>query len=156
MTFSFDAGEAGLHGRLFGFWWLTCTVKRMGVPPGEVGGRLSINCALSHLTSACSPLLVDRGLDSTRCKCSPDVETDSTILVHQPTYSHIQAIRTAHKFSESVMVPVEDTKRPTRAKVACKLCHARRVRCNAVEKRPCDGCEARGTSCVLVESRRGQ
>ncbi|RHZ62630.1 hypothetical protein CDV55_106004 [Aspergillus turcosus] len=43
-----------------------------------------------------------------------------------------------------------------RAKVACKSCHARRVKCDAAATQPCWHCQVRGTPCELIESRRGK
>ncbi|KAL1893516.1 hypothetical protein Sste5346_006344 [Sporothrix stenoceras] len=43
-----------------------------------------------------------------------------------------------------------------RTKVACKSCHRRRVKCDATEEQPCWHCRLRGTSCELIESRRGK
>ncbi|RTE70314.1 hypothetical protein BHE90_015293 [Fusarium euwallaceae] len=47
-------------------------------------------------------------------------------------------------------------KAPRRAKVACKACNARRVRCDVTQSRPCWNCRMRQTPCELSESRRGK
>lgn len=44
----------------------------------------------------------------------------------------------------------------TRAKRACITCNARRVKCNVVEKQPCDNCRAAGSHCEIGVSRRGK
>ncbi|KAF4992030.1 hypothetical protein FDECE_13837 [Fusarium decemcellulare] len=44
----------------------------------------------------------------------------------------------------------------TRAPKACVSCNARRVRCNANERNPCNNCAAADVPCVLRESRRGK
>ncbi|EED20389.1 cutinase transcription factor 1 alpha, putative [Talaromyces stipitatus ATCC 10500] len=44
----------------------------------------------------------------------------------------------------------------TRAKRACITCNARRVKCNVVEKQPCDNCRASGAHCEIGVSRRGK
>ncbi|KAH8810925.1 putative cutinase transcription factor 1 alpha [Xylogone sp. PMI_703] len=43
-----------------------------------------------------------------------------------------------------------------RAKQACRVCNARRVRCNVLERHPCDRCERSGVSCEIIPSRRGR
>ena len=43
-----------------------------------------------------------------------------------------------------------------RAKMACKICNARRVRCNVVESQPCDNCVRAGVPCEILRSRRGK
>ena len=43
-----------------------------------------------------------------------------------------------------------------RAKIACKNCNARRVRCNAYLAQPCWNCQRIGASCELIVSRRGK
>ncbi|KAJ0423512.1 fungal-specific transcription factor domain-containing protein [Aspergillus carlsbadensis] len=43
-----------------------------------------------------------------------------------------------------------------RAKVACKACNARRVKCDAGSGQPCWNCRVRHTPCDLIESRRGK
>ncbi|KAH8587666.1 fungal-specific transcription factor domain-containing protein [Bisporella sp. PMI_857] len=43
-----------------------------------------------------------------------------------------------------------------RARVACKACNARRVKCDAGEKQPCWHCRMRRIDCELLESRRGR
>ncbi|KAH7143482.1 fungal-specific transcription factor domain-containing protein [Dactylonectria macrodidyma] len=43
-----------------------------------------------------------------------------------------------------------------RARVACKACNARRVKCDAGESQPCWQCRMRRIDCELVESRRGR
>ncbi|ODM20362.1 hypothetical protein SI65_03415 [Aspergillus cristatus] len=43
-----------------------------------------------------------------------------------------------------------------RARVACKACNARRVKCDAADGQPCWHCRIRRTSCELIESRRGK
>ncbi|CAG1969932.1 unnamed protein product [Fusarium graminearum] len=40
------------------------------------------------------------------------------------------------------------------ARVACKACHARRVKCDAADSQPCWHCRTRGTECELIESKR--
>ncbi|UZP32454.1 hypothetical protein NXS19_000270 [Fusarium pseudograminearum] len=42
------------------------------------------------------------------------------------------------------------------ARVACKACHARRVKCDAADSQPCWHCRTRGTECELIESKRGK
>ncbi|KAH7196500.1 fungal-specific transcription factor domain-containing protein [Fusarium flagelliforme] len=42
------------------------------------------------------------------------------------------------------------------ARVACKACHARRVKCDAGEGQPCWHCRTRGSECELIESKRGK
>ncbi|QGA15740.1 hypothetical protein EYB26_003400 [Talaromyces marneffei] len=44
----------------------------------------------------------------------------------------------------------------TRAKRACITCNARRVKCNVVEKQPCDNCRISGSHCEIGVSRRGK
>ncbi|KAL3465834.1 fungal-specific transcription factor domain-containing protein [Aspergillus heterothallicus] len=44
----------------------------------------------------------------------------------------------------------------SRARVACKACNARRVKCDAAEGQPCWHCRTRNTPCELKESRRGK
>lgn len=41
-----------------------------------------------------------------------------------------------------------------RAKKACQNCHARRVRCNVMETRPCHNCRIVGVTCELSKSKR--
>lgn len=44
-----------------------------------------------------------------------------------------------------------------RARVACKLCNARRVRCDRSEPgAPCSNCRLTNTDCELIVSRRGK
>ncbi|KAE8376631.1 hypothetical protein BDV26DRAFT_282527 [Aspergillus bertholletiae] len=43
-----------------------------------------------------------------------------------------------------------------RARVACKACNARRVKCDAADGQPCWHCRTRQTACELIESRRGK
>ncbi|PYI00841.1 hypothetical protein BO78DRAFT_30015 [Aspergillus sclerotiicarbonarius CBS 121057] len=43
-----------------------------------------------------------------------------------------------------------------RARVACKACNARRVKCDAAEGQPCWHYRTRQTPCELIESRRGK
>ncbi|OGM44486.1 hypothetical protein ABOM_006730 [Aspergillus bombycis] len=43
-----------------------------------------------------------------------------------------------------------------RARVACKACNARRVKCDAADGQPCWHCRTRQTPCELIESRRGK
>ncbi|RSL68707.1 hypothetical protein CEP54_002750 [Fusarium duplospermum] len=43
-----------------------------------------------------------------------------------------------------------------RTRVACKACHARRVKCDAGDGQPCWHCRTRNTTCELIESRRGK
>ncbi|RMJ15100.1 hypothetical protein CDV36_005240 [Fusarium kuroshium] len=44
-----------------------------------------------------------------------------------------------------------------RTRVACKACHARRVKCDATgDGQPCWHCRTRNTTCELIESRRGK
>ncbi|KAF9891373.1 hypothetical protein FE257_004229 [Aspergillus nanangensis] len=43
-----------------------------------------------------------------------------------------------------------------RARVACKACNTRRVRCDAADGQPCWHCRIRQTPCELIESRRGK
>ncbi|KID81482.1 cutinase transcription factor 1 alpha [Metarhizium guizhouense ARSEF 977] len=43
-----------------------------------------------------------------------------------------------------------------RAKVACRACNARRVRCDVAESQPCWHCRNRQTPCEIMESRRGK
>ncbi|KAJ5988015.1 hypothetical protein N7481_003225 [Penicillium waksmanii] len=43
-----------------------------------------------------------------------------------------------------------------RAKVACKSCHARRVKCDAATTQPCWHCQLRGTTGELIEFKRGR
>ena len=45
---------------------------------------------------------------------------------------------------------------PRRTRVACKACHARRVKCDAGDGQPCWHCRTRNTTCELIESRRGK
>ncbi|OBS26278.1 hypothetical protein FPOA_00218 [Fusarium poae] len=42
------------------------------------------------------------------------------------------------------------------ARVACKACHARRVKCDAADSQPCWHCRTRGSECELIESKRGK
>ncbi|KAF4455580.1 hypothetical protein F53441_2104 [Fusarium austroafricanum] len=42
------------------------------------------------------------------------------------------------------------------ARVACKACHARRVKCDASEGQPCWHCRTRDVACELIESKRGK
>ncbi|KAF2655672.1 cutinase transcription factor 1 alpha [Lophiostoma macrostomum CBS 122681] len=46
--------------------------------------------------------------------------------------------------------------RRKRARLACTVCNARRVKCNVTESRPCNNCVASGTACETRESRRGK
>ena len=48
------------------------------------------------------------------------------------------------------------TPRVRRARVACKACNARRVKCDAADGQPCWHCQKRNTHCELIESRRGK
>ncbi|KAF5581812.1 n-terminal binuclear Zn cluster-containing protein [Fusarium pseudocircinatum] len=43
-----------------------------------------------------------------------------------------------------------------RAKHACRECNARRVKCNVMQCNPCSNCEAAGTQCEVLPSRRGR
>ena len=43
-----------------------------------------------------------------------------------------------------------------RARVACKACNARRVKCDAADGQPCWHCRTRQTPCELIESKRGK
>ncbi|KAH8898014.1 hypothetical protein GQ53DRAFT_712535 [Thozetella sp. PMI_491] len=43
-----------------------------------------------------------------------------------------------------------------RARIACKACNTRRVKCDAADGIPCWHCRTRQTSCELIESRRGR
>ncbi|KAL4947585.1 fungal-specific transcription factor domain-containing protein [Aspergillus filifer] len=57
--------------------------------------------------------------------------------------------------------PVQSPTQPVRglgkrAKIACKSCHRRRVKCDAAEVRPCWQCRLRGMHCELIETRRGK
>ncbi|KAL4913061.1 fungal-specific transcription factor domain-containing protein [Aspergillus aurantiobrunneus] len=56
--------------------------------------------------------------------------------------------------------PAETTITPSpplrRARVACKPCNARRVKCDAGDRQPCWHCRVRQTECVLIESKRGR
>ncbi|KAL3448026.1 fungal-specific transcription factor domain-containing protein [Aspergillus insuetus] len=45
---------------------------------------------------------------------------------------------------------------PHRAKVACKACNLRRVKCDAGSGQPCWNCRIRDTPCELIESKRGK
>ncbi|RJE26775.1 hypothetical protein PHISCL_00907 [Aspergillus sclerotialis] len=45
---------------------------------------------------------------------------------------------------------------PRRARIACKACNARRVKCDAADARPCWNCRIRQNPCELIESRRGK
>ncbi|RAH65213.1 uncharacterized protein BO66DRAFT_443203 [Aspergillus aculeatinus CBS 121060] len=49
-----------------------------------------------------------------------------------------------------------DATPPARARIACKACNARRVKCDAAIERPCWHCRTRGTPYELIESRRGK
>ncbi|RAK71472.1 uncharacterized protein BO72DRAFT_473222 [Aspergillus fijiensis CBS 313.89] len=49
-----------------------------------------------------------------------------------------------------------DATPPARARIACKACNARRVKCDAAIERPCWHCRTRGTPCELIKSRRGR
>ncbi|KAH7256268.1 fungal-specific transcription factor domain-containing protein [Fusarium tricinctum] len=42
------------------------------------------------------------------------------------------------------------------ARVACKACHARRVKCDAADGQPCWHCRTRHVPCELIESKRGK
>ncbi|KAL4894780.1 fungal-specific transcription factor domain-containing protein [Aspergillus ambiguus] len=56
--------------------------------------------------------------------------------------------------------PTESTNAPSprlrRARVACRACNARRVKCDAGDRQPCWHCRMRQTECVLIESKRGR
>ncbi|KAL6229262.1 hypothetical protein BDW75DRAFT_249973 [Aspergillus navahoensis] len=52
--------------------------------------------------------------------------------------------------------PNESTHAVRRARIACKACNARRVKCDAVIQQPCWHCRIRQTPCELIESRRGK
>ncbi|UDD55176.1 hypothetical protein AFCA_002815 [Aspergillus flavus] len=43
-----------------------------------------------------------------------------------------------------------------RARIACKACNSRRVKCDAVDQQPCWHCRLRQTPCELIESKRGK
>ncbi|KAK0640528.1 Acetamidase regulatory protein [Lasiodiplodia hormozganensis] len=43
-----------------------------------------------------------------------------------------------------------------RARIACKACNARRVKCDAADGQPCWHCRTRRTPCELIESKRGK
>ncbi|KAL6405319.1 hypothetical protein AUP68_11071 [Ilyonectria robusta] len=43
-----------------------------------------------------------------------------------------------------------------RARIACKACNARRVKCDAADGIPCWHCRTRSTACELIESKRGR
>ncbi|KAF2018112.1 hypothetical protein BU24DRAFT_491146 [Aaosphaeria arxii CBS 175.79] len=43
-----------------------------------------------------------------------------------------------------------------RAKIACKACNARRVKCDIADGQPCWHCRTRSIPCELIESRRGK
>ncbi|KAG6040849.1 hypothetical protein E4U41_006891, partial [Claviceps citrina] len=47
--------------------------------------------------------------------------------------------------------PTLDVVKPkkTRAKHACRECHARRVRCNVTDRQPCANCAASGAACEI-------
>ncbi|QGI59557.1 hypothetical protein CEK26_001683 [Fusarium fujikuroi] len=42
------------------------------------------------------------------------------------------------------------------ARVACKACHARRVKCDAADGQPCWHCRTRDVICELIDSKRGK
>ncbi|RKL03643.1 hypothetical protein BFJ68_g11387 [Fusarium oxysporum] len=42
------------------------------------------------------------------------------------------------------------------ARVACKACHARRVKCDAADGQPCWHCRTRDVTCELIDSKRGK
>ncbi|KAL4948206.1 fungal-specific transcription factor domain-containing protein [Aspergillus filifer] len=44
----------------------------------------------------------------------------------------------------------------TKAKVACKSCNHRRVRCDRTEQSPCSRCRADGQECQPIDSKRGK
>ncbi|KAF4967712.1 hypothetical protein FSARC_4773 [Fusarium sarcochroum] len=48
------------------------------------------------------------------------------------------------------------TPRSRVARVACKACHARRVKCDAADGQPCWHCRSRDVACELIESKRGK
>ncbi|RGP68538.1 n-terminal binuclear zn cluster-containing dna binding domain-containing [Fusarium sporotrichioides] len=48
------------------------------------------------------------------------------------------------------------TSKRARAKHACRECNARRVKCNVMQCSPCSNCEAAGTQCEVLPSRRGR
>ncbi|PTD02515.1 Cutinase transcription factor 1 alpha [Fusarium culmorum] len=48
------------------------------------------------------------------------------------------------------------TSKRARAKHACRECNARRVKCNVMQFNPCSNCEAAGTQCEVLPSRRGR
>ncbi|KAI1919229.1 hypothetical protein LOZ52_004493 [Ophidiomyces ophidiicola] len=43
-----------------------------------------------------------------------------------------------------------------RVKVACQLCHARRVKCDRTEETACSNCQLTGQECLAIVSRRGK
>lgn len=44
----------------------------------------------------------------------------------------------------------------SRAKHACRICNARRVKCNVTEVQPCSNCQAAQVTCEVLPSRRGR
>ncbi|PVH75076.1 hypothetical protein DL98DRAFT_14852 [Cadophora sp. DSE1049] len=48
------------------------------------------------------------------------------------------------------------TSAPQRAKIACRHCNSRRVKCDVSQNQPCRNCKARGATCQVIESRRGK
>ncbi|KAL2818511.1 fungal-specific transcription factor domain-containing protein [Aspergillus cavernicola] len=59
------------------------------------------------------------------------------------------------KTPNSVLPSKGSTPAP-RARVACKACNSRRVKCDAGSGQPCWHCRIRDTPCELIESRRGK
>ncbi|KAL2844903.1 fungal-specific transcription factor domain-containing protein [Aspergillus pseudodeflectus] len=55
-----------------------------------------------------------------------------------------------------VSQPHQSTPPLPRARVACKACNARRVKCDAGPGQPCWHCRMRNSPCELIESRRGK
>ncbi|KAL4745922.1 hypothetical protein BDW72DRAFT_185916 [Aspergillus terricola var. indicus] len=45
---------------------------------------------------------------------------------------------------------------PSKAKVACRSCHLRRVRCDRTEETPCSRCRSTGQECEPIVSKRGK
>jgi hypothetical protein len=65
-----------------------------------------------------------------------------------------QALRMSSASPRSI--PATEPRARSRAKKACKVCNARRIRCNVMEEQPCKNCKSSSVPCELIQSRRGK
>lgn len=82
-------------------------------------------------------------------------QPSSTIVIQKYTATHQTPMTEPVTPSDSRPSSVTPG-RARVARVACKACHTRRVKCDAAVGQPCWHCRTRGSECELIESKRGK